>query len=307
MIYEINVFLKRLANIYYHNPNLDISQDTIYSELRSYSLKDNRYEKIPNTDISNIQNRFSQRYNNDTRVHTFNNGYFWVINNIGNYRNNKEFMKFIDNSIKMYISVDESCLEYVASNVFDFIIRNNIVSQGKISKEMRNDALVIRVATLEDVKKITYFINNVLVYNAKIKPNPFLYKYGKVSLAMDGKISYNLTISNIISVYLYVRRSDNRLHVVGYGDFVNFLNNEYKKIYNMSDETYINILNQLIHGDNLNEIHYKTMIYYILNNYLNNRITDIDFLGNIQNLNVLDSYYRCNNIKFDNNDFSNKR
>src|SRR5574344_332350 len=62
---------------------------------------------------------------------------------------------------------------------------------SKISKKMRNDAIVLRIANMDDAKAIANFINNNLNYHPKYHPNPFLYSEGKVAYTMDGKISYN--------------------------------------------------------------------------------------------------------------------
>lgn len=288
--YEIDMFLRRLSSIYKQNPHINVSNDTIYSELRKFNFTNNDYEEIPQTNISNIQNNLDNKYTNDKRAHTFTNGYFWVIENRGNLDYRTDFRSTINNSIKIYVSVDENCISYVSDKIFEFMLNNNIINQSKISKVMRNDALVLRVATIDDARKVTDFINS-LQYKSKNKPNPFLYNEGKVSIAVDGTLSFNTTISEIISTYLYSRRMNNLLDIVCFNDFVNFLNYEYRNMNSLGDNEYIGALEQIKNGEFVDKYHYKILAYHILCNNLNGNINSLDFFKDFQNRNILKQMY----------------
>lgn len=290
---EIDIFLKWLSSIYMNNPNLEITNDTIYDQLRLCRINNNQYEYIENIDISHVQNNMNSKYRNmnDDKLNIFRTSYFWVFENHGDIKNDEDFKSAINNSIKMYISVDENSIEYVADQIFEFMRQNNIVTQSKISKKMRNDALVLRVATIEDAKKISDFVNNKLNYISKNKPNPFLYNEGKVSIAADGVLSFNSTISNIMAGYIYNRRNNNMLEYVGYNDFLNYLNYEYRQNFGISDENYINVINQLKNGEYVDRYHYEIGIYHMLKNNLNGNINSIDAFSEVQNQRTLERVF----------------
>ena len=157
---ERNIFLKRLANIYAQNPDLPITKSSIYYELRSFNVHNNKNEKIANTSLINVQLNLNEKYKNDERVNTFTfgKGYFWAIEN-REQLSDEEFYGKIEKAIKLYVSVDSKDMYMVASSLFDFIINEKIITQSKIAKEMRNDALVLRVSTKEEALKIINFLN----------------------------------------------------------------------------------------------------------------------------------------------------
>jgi len=288
--HEIDLFLKRLSSMYIQNPTIPISKDTIYSELRVFKYNEQFYERINSVDISNVQFNLEEKYGKDNRFKTFSNGYFWVIENHGNIDDFEDYKNTIYNSVKMYISVDEDNIEYVASNIFNFMIQNNIVNQSKISKNTRSDALVLRVATIEDAKKISDFVNNQLKYNSRNKTNPFLYTEGKVSFAMDGKVSFNQTISEIIEYYLNIRKNDNTLDLVNFNDFIYFLNYEYREMIGLTEEAFNQLFNRIQFGFDVNKSDYKLMAYVNLCNNLNGQINSLDYFKSLQNVNFLNKY-----------------
>lgn len=302
---EIDIFLKWLASIYMNNPTLEISKDTIYDQLRLCRINNNQYEYIENIDISHVQNNMNSKYRNmnNTNLNIFRTSYFWVFENHGDIKNDEDFKSTIHNSIKMYISVDENNIEYVADQIFEFMIQNNIVTQSKISKRMRNDALVLRVATIEDAKKISDFVNNRLNYTSKNNPNPFLYNEGKVSIAADGVLSFNSTISNIMAGYFYNRRNNNMLEYVGYNDFLSYLNYEYRQNFGISDENYIGAINQLKNGEYVDRYYYEVGIYHMLKNNLNGNLKSIDSFSEVQNVRTLERVFGKSNQDLDNQNY----
>lgn len=291
---EIDIFLRWLSSIYSNNSGLAISSDTIYDQLRLCRINNNQYEYIENIDISHVQDSMNNKYRynmSNDKLNIFRTSYFWVFENHGDIKNDEDFKNVIHNSIKMYIAVDENNIQYVADQIFEFMIQNNIVTQSKISKKMRNDALVLRVATIEDAKKISDFVNNKLNYSSKNIPNPFLYNEGKVSIAFDGKLSFNSTICDIMATYLYNRRNNNSLNMVCYNDFINFLNYEYRQIKNLSDNEYIGVIEQLKSGEYVDRYHYEIGIYHMLKNNLNGNIKSIDAFSEVQNKHPLERVF----------------
>lgn len=237
---ERNIFLKRLANIYAQNPDLPITKSSIYYELRSFNVHNNKNEKIANTSLINVQLNLNEKYKNDERVNTFTfgKGYFWAIEN-REQLSDEEFYGKIEKAIKLYVSVDSKDMYMVASSLFDFIIKEKIITQSKIAKEMRNDALVLRVSTKEEALKIINFLNEKFEYKSRVKPNPFLFDNGKVSIAMDGRLSYNSTLSKLLQFYYQEKRINDTLDKVDENDFLAFLNKESLSFKNGYNEEYL--------------------------------------------------------------------
>ena len=53
------------------------------------------------------------------------------------------------------------------------MIDENIITQSKIAKEMRNDVLVVRVSTMEEAEKVSKSVNS-LDYNSSVSYNPYI-------------------------------------------------------------------------------------------------------------------------------------
>lgn len=223
---ERELFLKYLSNIYLLNPSLPISYDTIYHELTKFVIYEGEQAVIGNDSLLAVQLGLNNRFRGNSRVHTFssNGGYFWAIENrMG--KDDKKFLSDMHNSIKLYVSADLDNIYRVAEQLFNFMINEGIVMQCKVSKDMRNDALVCRVRTSEDVLKISKYLDS-LSYSANVRPNPFLYDNGKVSVAKDGTLSYNSTLSKLLNGYLNLKRATRSLDKVSCQDFNNFINNQ---------------------------------------------------------------------------------
>ena len=54
-----------------------------------------------------------------------------------------KFYSDIKNGAKLYISVDLSSTYLILDQLFSFIIKERIIMQSKVAKELRNDALFV--------------------------------------------------------------------------------------------------------------------------------------------------------------------
>jgi len=241
---ERELFLKYLAHLYLHNPNLPISFDTIYCELSRFSIYGGENYTIDGDSLVGVQVGLNNKFRINSKVNTFSNGYFWAIENRCN-KKDSVFYSELRNSVKLYVSVDSDNIYRVSEALFNFMINEGIVMQSKIAKEMRNDALVCRVSTSEDVIKVSEFLNK-LNYKSNVKPNPFLLDNGKVSLTMDGGLSYNNTLAKLLKQYFDLKRNKKQLNSVNCDDFnlfvksqIDMLNGEQKiyfmDLYDISD------------------------------------------------------------------------
>lgn len=220
-IEERELFLKYLADVYLKNPNLPFSNDIVYNEISRFNVIGDEQYIIDGESLLAVQLNLNNKYRINKKVNTFSNGYFWVIENRNN-KNDTDYYNDMHNSIKLYVSVDSENIYKVSEALFNFMINEGIVMQSKIAKGMRNDALVCRVATSEDAKKVSEFLNN-LNYQSKYRPNPFLLENGMVSMAMDGNLSYNSTLSKLIKQYLVLKRNVNDLNNISCDDLSNFI------------------------------------------------------------------------------------
>lgn len=239
MKHNQELFFNHIKQIFLENPYLSIDYDTIYSELMIFNAKRNNLHRLDRKNMVSVQTAMANRYRYDNRVNTYlYNDYFWVIENRKRL-NDKEYYEEIGNSIKLYIAVDPSIINNVASMIFDYIISENILSQSKISKQFRNDALVVRVRNKEDAEKIVNFVNGIN-YTSAVKPNPFIHSIGNVSMTLDGTLSYNLTFTTLLSRYLHGKYEQQELDNASLSEFKTWLIKEIEILKSSYNEKKLN-------------------------------------------------------------------
>ena len=219
------LFFNHIKQLFIQNPTININSDVIYSELTVFNSKNKQNVRINRESLVGIQVKMANYYRDDNSVNTFSNGYFWVIENRGNYKD-REFYRELGNCIKLYVAVDPLTIKNVSLMIFDFMIKENIINQSKISRDMRNDALVLRVRNKNDADKIIKFINENIKYNSSIKPNPFIYSVGNVSITLDGTLSYNSTFTKLMATYFQEKRSKRTLDTSSLDEFTKYIKNQ---------------------------------------------------------------------------------
>ena len=218
------LFFEHIKKIYMQNPNFEVTPDTIYYELSLFNVQDGKQMRISNDNLINIQAQLSNDFRKKDKIKWFSNGYFFAIENRGSY-DDKTFYDKMNTSIKLYIACDIKNLYNVTSLVFNCMIDENIITQSKIAKEMRNDVLVVRVSTMEEAEKVSEFVNS-LDYNSLISYNPYILSNGKVGMTYDGTLSYNKTLSLLMNSYFNTKKNSNSLDKSTTEDFVNFIKRE---------------------------------------------------------------------------------
>ena len=232
------LFFNHIKQIFLENPHLSIDYDLIYGELTIFNANRNNLYRLDRQNIVSVQTAMANRYRYENRVNTYlYNDYFWVIENRHGLKNN-EYYDELGNSIKLYIAVDPSIINNVASMVFDYIISENILSQSKISKQFRNDALVVRVRNKEDAEKIVNFVNGIN-YTSAVKPNPFIHSIGNVSMTLDGTLSYNKALTKLLSRYFNEKKEQQKLNTTSLDEFKIWLINE-KEVLKSNNKNIIN-------------------------------------------------------------------
>lgn len=218
-------FLSYLKDLYKQNPNLEINNDIIYSELAHFiSYQNGKLKRVEKNNLVNVQVQLNNKYKNRVLCSSANSGYFFFIENRMGATDEKFYNKMY-NGIKMYIACDTTNIYKVADSLFDFMLREHIVTQSKISKEMRTDCFVVRVSTKEEAEKVCNYVNS-LNYQSTIVPNPFVLNNGNVSLTIDGKLSYNTILASFLKNYLISKRTSNTLDDINIDNLTNYIKSE---------------------------------------------------------------------------------
>ena len=222
---EQELFLNYIRDIYIAYPSLEINDDTIYNELSHFYEENGIRKRIGNNGLLlNVQQSLARKFGSKFSS----GGYFWFYENRKNYGDTDYYNKLYD-AIKLYISVDAENLYDVTRKVIEYIQKENVLTQTKVAKNMRNDVLVVRVANGEEAKKVIDFVNG-LGYKSSIKPNPFVFSSGKASITRDGSLSYNGTVCNMITNYLRDCRFRNKMDSANIDGLYKYVNDTIKKL-----------------------------------------------------------------------------
>ena len=75
-------FLSYLKDLYKQNPNLEINNDIIYSELAHFiSYQNGKLKRVEKNNLVNVQVQLNNKYKNRVLCSSANSGYFFFIEN----------------------------------------------------------------------------------------------------------------------------------------------------------------------------------------------------------------------------------
>ena len=218
--YEADTFLKNMYELYlkynnvYHYTQEDF-QKVVYRNLQIYGL--------PQIDDEsrNIEPFFDQWINDfknsDTEVfQDENNPYFCRF-----IRDKNNSLQTVENPIKLYIPLDKSHIYNGANLIFNYLEKEDIAHESKISKLIRSDDIVIRVAKPTDAMKIMSFVkNNPYLKEGSLNPNPFFIQKDNIGFACDNNYSYNDEVAKHISKYILSRANNGNVSIEDLGLFI---------------------------------------------------------------------------------------
>lgn len=250
------IFLDYLKDYYLSNPESSISYSKIYDLLKSFNVQKGQRQEIKKINLLPVQYELNKKFQ---RFRT-SSDYFWTTEN-RNKKTDSEFLSTMYNAIKLYVAVDAENIYNVALKTISLMNENNIVYRSEISKELRNDAFVVRVSSKEEAIKVMKFINS-MKYKSNNKPNPFTLSLGNIGMTLDGRLSYNTILSKLLEHYLQQKKNSLTLDNVSLKDLSDFIKKEISIKDNFSRE-------KLIRGYNLQS------------NYLDKVIDDFISIGNI--------------------------
>lgn len=215
-IEEIDLFLKRMANIYAINPNHDI-----YASLGSYDFND---FELTDSDVSSLFGLWQQHFKSKHHITTGFRRYDFL---------SFESSNFNDHScVKMYLSFPKTNIKQAVIKIFDYIDKKKIVTCSKVANCLRSDGVVLRVSNVSDANLIMNYVNNDKKLSSWMKrTNPFVSRNGSIGVAYDEELSYNSFVADIIRTYLIMRRNENNLIRVSYNDFVSYVKAYYRETF----------------------------------------------------------------------------
>ena len=135
--------------------------------------------------------------------------------------------------IKLYVPIKKAALEKNATRLYEFMIKNRISSNSKLSEYNRADLFVVRVHDKESAQRIIDFCNSDKEMKAGMdQSNPFVPTSGKVGVARDtwGQ-SYNGFVADTLHEYCKVAKRQ-----LNYSDFVKYCS-MYEKAYSDNPQT----------------------------------------------------------------------
>jgi len=184
-------FLTVIKEFIKSNPKLVNNQlkEFVYAQLITFNLKENQspYEDISYTFkewINNFQNSNLSVFVSEKHPGfcTFKN-----INTTGN-------------EYKIYVPIDSKHIIKAVNELFIFTITNDIKHSSIVSKNIRNDGIIIKVPNFSDLARIIDYINNnMYIKEGIINANPFLINVGIVGISYDNCYSYNIELASAIA------------------------------------------------------------------------------------------------------------
>ncbi len=213
---EINKILYILEQIS-KAENKDLDLDTVYYYITS-GIVDKKAKS--NKRIKDLFPDFVRYFHNTLNISVFiqpNWTYFCQFVNLPYYKQQE-----LSNPIKMYLSVKYDDILSVATELFNFMAKNNIVHQSKIGSDVRIDDIVIRVFSKKEEKMIRDFIKeNPRIKKYLMQPSPFTFQESGIGYALDRDLSYNEVISNYLKEYINsCRHSHKSVSFEGFYGFV---------------------------------------------------------------------------------------
>lgn len=208
-------FLDMLKEFSISNPEKEITETFVYSNLVRFNIDDNN---VFNTNVvqQNYYEGWKERYRNTKNI-------------IVNDKLHGNFCWFFtgydgNNAVKLYIPMDFEHIQEGANQLFDFISSTNMSHQSKIASRIRNDNVVVRVVNLEDAKKIVDFVsNNEYIQSGMLKVNPFTPNINGIGMTMDNNFSFNSELSKLISSFINWLKQENRLDLVTVEEFNKYI------------------------------------------------------------------------------------
>lgn len=205
---ERKEFINYLKTLILSNPNKKMDYRVIYSLLVSYNLPMNAslYDDLRGMFPSIIAS-FKQ-VGDPRTTYKQTNDYLLIQN--GRLNNNE---------VKVYIPTSKETLERTLMIIAKSLQQLNINYEVRVTSNMRNDNVVIKVNSLEDAQ----MLENVITLNrlnGSVGVNPFLPTVNGVGMSMDNSFSYTTVLSTLLATFIDEHPSLDDLTLANFNDFV---------------------------------------------------------------------------------------
>lgn len=206
---DMERFLERIKKFALANPNRQIDEKFIYSQL--IFLNESNKLVSAEEDWKKIAEKW--QYASDGKTYNFQRSGFLVFNR----------GSLSGNEVKLYLPLTK---DYLTNGVLDmekFLMDNNISHQLKVASVIRNDNIVIRVNSIDDADKVINFaLNNSNFSKGLAKVNPFLANNKGIGMAMDNNFSFNSELSKINSYFFQSQKNDlSNFNLANFNVFIN--------------------------------------------------------------------------------------
>lgn len=254
---RIKYFLESMMYVR-ENSQLPLTQKNIYSALTTFDI--NPDEKSINLNEKGLFKKWMNEFKSKKNIDVFvdpNWSYFCQ------FVNRESEVTNLNDHIKIYVPLDIQHIEHGAEKIFSFLEKYNIPHMSKIAKKIRFDDIVIRLTNKYDADLLANYIkNDKYIQEGLIKANPFATEKDGIAYASDGYISYNSTISLLISNYINLTYKNMKKPDIP--SFKNYIIKFYQNVfvngnYQLLNENTSDISESLINN-------YKRVIELIYNN-----------------------------------------
>lgn len=281
---EIENYLNLFKKIYSQNPSLEISIDTFYHKLSTFGLT--KEEVIAGRKPDDEILYYFSKWKSDFKYHPN----LEVYNSV----HQKSFLQF-SNSVrndadcyKLYLNFSKDKMYESVKDIFTFIANNKIETFSKVADRVRSDSVVLRIPKKEDVVKvINYVNNNPMLTSSARSTNPFLPTEGVIGYAYDDNLSYNQTLSFMLSEYFKTKKYTNTLEMISLKDFTTFVQKFHYKL--LHDKDFV--VKFLDNNHISNEINRLSQYGFNKEDILTNFSNVIDFINISLHENIPTEYY----------------
>lgn len=262
--YLMNILIEFIKDTIISNDK-KIDKDYIYKMIinPNYSTN-NTLESISDNDV--IFDNWLRFFKYEKDIQVEKNSQFFSL------QSNDYDEIYLNSAIKLYIPINKDKIEIAVKKIFSYIKEEKIRHCSKVFKTVRNDNIVIRVFSIDDVENIIKFVsNNDYIKSGMMDLSPFVTTHQGVGLAMDFNYSYHDILA--ISLYKYFEKLtiDDTLDKANIEDYKNYLINIIEHENNETLKFIYKIIIDNLNGDtDLNTIkkYYNENKLKIINNLL---------------------------------------
>ena len=229
------------------NNNTTITEDMIYDILIKMNIPENEYE----VDISSLFEEWATKFSYLNKKIT------------DNYIELSNYEIKIPNPLKLYIPMDYNHIYKNVNKIIGYLDKDKTPFQLRISKFIRNDNVIIRLDNVDTLIDLEKFISEN-VTEGLFNPNPFAFNYENVGIAIDGTLSFNSVVANLL--YQYLLSKQEQYNTIQTDDFYNYIidlyTNTFIELNTYSNMNIPNIYNFLFNEKSI--VYYKYILEYLL-------------------------------------------